>query len=187
MARTKGPVTNPNPMLRKGGAATPKTTSSRPAPAPNTVKKPGKKGTQQQPVPSDSVATGRVKKGQATTVRKSTERAAPKPASVHPDNYDFDPRQEYKIQGIMDENDKKYLIRWAGKDSAGGDFVDTSVPKANANQHATRDWASRIKDNRRDSFNESESDDQRPKQKKKTKAATKKSTKDGAGKAKGKK
>lgn len=86
----------------------------------------------------------------------------------------------------MDENDKEYLIRWAGKYSDGGDFVDTWVPKANANARAKRDWASRKKDNRRDSFNESE-EEQRPKQKKKMKAAAKKSTKAGAGKAKGKK
>lgn len=177
---------NPNPMPRKGHATTPKVPSSRPAPAPNPVKKPVKKGTQQPPVASNAVTAGRVKKGQATTIPKTTGQAPKKPASVHPDNYDFDPRQEYKIQGIMDENDKKYLIRWAGKDSAGGDFVDTWVPKANANEHAKRDWASRVKDNRRDSFNESE-EEQRPKQKKKTKAGPKKSTKAGAAKAKGKK
>ena len=195
MARIKGTAINANPMPRKGLATTPKAPGSRPTPAHKPVKKPGKQATQQQPLASNQVASGRVKKGQAKPISKGSAKAPKKPAR-HPDNDDFDPDQEYKIKGIIDEKGGKYLIRWAGKDSDGGDFLDSWIPKSFANKLARLDWALRVEQNRRNSFNESDSESDseegeevqvRGKQKKKTKAKTKNSTKAGAGKAKGKK
>ncbi|GAB7335575.1 hypothetical protein MBLNU13_g07910t1 [Cladosporium sp. NU13] len=197
MARTKATAANANPMPRKGQETTPKPTDSRPAPAQNQVKKPGKQCTQPQPLASNSVASGRVKKGQTKPISKRNAKAPKKP-SRHPDNDNFDPNQEYKTKGIIDEKGGKYLIRWAGKDSDGGDFVDSWVPKSFANKLARLDWALRVEQNRRNSFNESDSEEGdeedeeeevqgRGKQKRKTKATTKKSPKAGARKAKGKK
>lgn len=189
MARTKSTATNANPMPRKGHATTPKATSSRPAPAPNTTKKSSKQGTQQPPIASTAVTAGRVKKGQAKTISKTTGRVPKKPVSVHPDNFNFEPNQEYRIRGIMAETKAKFKIRWAGKDSAGGNFRDTWVPRSFAKELARLDWALRKAKNKRHVFNESDSEEeeeQRPQQKK-TKAATKKGTKTGARKAKGRK
>jgi hypothetical protein len=149
MARTKPTATNANAMPHKGHATAPKATSSRPSADQNPAKKSGKKGTQQQSLPSTSVKSGRVvKKGQAKPISKSNGRAPKKPARVHSDNWDFDPDQEYRIRGIIAERKKEYKIRWAGKDSAGGDFVDTWVPRSFANNLAKLDWALRKEQNR---------------------------------------
>ena len=144
MARTKPTAINVNPMPRKGQATTPKPTDSRPAPAPNPSKKPGKQSTQQPPPASNPVASGRVKKGQARPIRKGNAKPPKKKPIRHPDNDNFDPNKEHKIKGIIKENKKQYKIRWAGKDSAGGDFVDTWVPKSFANKLARLDWALRV-------------------------------------------
>lgn len=158
MARTKPTAINANPMPRKGQATTPKPTDSRPAPAPNPSKKPGKQSTQQPPPASNPVASGRVKKGQARPIRKGNAKPPKKKPIRHPDNDNFDPNKEHKIKGIIKENKKQYKIRWAGKDSAGGDFVDTWVPKSFANKLARLDWALRVEQNRRNSFSESDSE-----------------------------
>ena len=188
MARAKSTATNANAMLRKQNAAPPKASSIRPANGQPPVKNSGKKGTQQQSIPSNSVAGGRVKKGQAKTISKANGRAPKKPTSVHPDNWDFDPNQEYRIIGIMAERKKEFKIKWAGKDSAGGNFVDTWVPKSFANKLAKLDWALRTEQNKRNVFNDSDGEEEEGggKQKQK-KAATKKGTKAGVAKAKGKK
>lgn len=176
MARTKPTATNANPMPRKGHATTPS--------AP--VKKSGKQGTQQKPKPSNPVAAGRVKKGQAKPISKSNGRVPKKPARVHPDNWDFDPDQEYRIRGIIAERKGEYKIKWAGKDSAGEDFVDTWVPRSFANNLAKLDWALRKEQNRRRSFNDSDSEEEGGRRKRK-KAKTTKGTKTGVAKSKGKK
>jgi hypothetical protein len=194
MARTKPTAINANPVPRKGHATAPKPATSRPAPDRNQVKKPGKQGTQQQPIPSNPVTAGRVKKGQAKPISKANGRVPKKPARVHRDNWDFDPDQEYKIRGIMAERKGEYKIKWAGKDSAGDDFVDTWVPRSFANNLAKLDWALRKEQNRRRSFNDSDSEEEgghrkrkRTKPAKTKTAKTTMSTKAGIAKAKGKK
>ena len=189
MARAKSTATNANAMHRKQNAAPPKATNIRHPNGQPPVKNSGKKGTQQQSIPSNSVAGGRVKKGQAKTISKANGRAPKKPTSVHPDNWDFDPNQEYRIIGIMAERKKEFKIKWAGKDSAGNDFVNTWVPRSFANKLAKLDWDLRKEKNKRNVFNDSdgEEEENRGKQKQKKAKITKKSTKAGAAKAKGKK
>lgn len=119
-----------------------------------------KKSTQQQSIPFNSVAGGRVKKGQAKTISKANEQTSRKPSSVHPDNWDFVSDQEYRIIGIMAEKKKEFKVKWAGKDSAGNDFVNTWVPRSFANKLAKLDCALREEQNRRKSFNYSDSEEE---------------------------
>jgi hypothetical protein len=187
MARSKPTATNANAMSRKQNAAPPKASSIRPANGQPPVKNSGKKGTQQQSITPNSVAGGRVKKGQAKTTSKPKNQTSKKPSVVHPDNWDFDPAQEYRIIGIMAERKGEFKIKWAGKDSAGNDFVNTWVPRSFANKLAKLDWALRTEQKKRHVFNDSDGEEEGCGKQKQKKAATKKGTKAGVAKAKGKK
>ena len=112
-------------------------TNANPSEAPTT--------TRQAPPPKK-----RKKSGHGWT-RKKTHRPLQPPA--HPDNYNFDRRRYYKIQGIMAETGRRYKIKWARLDSAGGQFLDTWVPKRYANEPAVADWEERIRKRRPDRFN----------------------------------
>lgn len=103
-----------------------------------------------------SVPPTATKQGQRKRKRRGHGWAPKKRNPGHPDNYNFDPDREYKIRGIMNENDKKYKIKWARTDGAGGDFLDSWVPKEYANKHAKKDWASRKKQGREKLFNDAE-------------------------------
>jgi hypothetical protein len=181
MARAKPTATNANAMFRKQNAAPPKATNIRHPNGQTPVKNSDKKGTQQQSIPPNSVAAGRVKKGQAKTITKANGRVPKKSSRVHPDNWDFDPNQEYRIIGIMAERKKEFKIKWAGKDSAGNDFVNTWVPRSFANKLAKLDWALRTEQNKRNVFNDSDGEEEegRGNQKQKKAKTAKKSTKAG--------
>lgn len=125
------------------------------------------------------------KTGHGWTKKKSHKPAAqPAPPAPlgHPDNYNFDRRRFYKIQGIMADKGRRYLIRWAGNDSQGGPFLDTWVPKSYANRSAVDDWKARREAGKVDEFNDSDDEE-----KSKTKKSKKAKAKAGGAKAKGKK
>jgi hypothetical protein len=53
----------------------------------------------------------------------------------------------------MAETGRRYKIKWARLDSAGGQFLDTWVPKRYANEPAVADWEARLSKRRPDRFN----------------------------------
>ena len=99
----------------------------------------------QSSLPSKPATSARPKKGQAKRKKGGhgwAKKKSHKPPA-HPDNYNFDPRRYYKIQGIMAETQWRYKIKWARVDSQGDDFIDTWVPKRYANEPAVADWEDR--------------------------------------------
>jgi hypothetical protein len=106
---------------------------------------------QTQPPPAKQSSTVGRKKGQGRRkraghgwTRKKKYQPHTGPSGMHSDNYTFYRDRYYKIQGIMAETKAKHHIRWAGKDSAGGNYVDTWVPKGHANKRAVADWRKRV-------------------------------------------
>jgi hypothetical protein len=118
---------------------------------------------QTQPPPAKQSSTVGRKKGQGKGkrtghgwTRKKRYQPHTGPPGMHSDNYTFYRDRYYKIQGIMAETKAKYHIRWAGKDSAGGNYVDTWVPKGHANKRAVTDWRKRVEAGDEDMFYPSE-------------------------------
>jgi hypothetical protein len=97
---------------------------------------------------------GRRKKTGHGWTRKKKYQPHKGPPGQHYDNYTFHRRRYYKIRGIMAETKTKYRIRWAGKDSTGGDYVDTWVPKHHANKRVVTDWRTRVAEGKEDKFYE---------------------------------
>lgn len=55
----------------------------------------------------------------------------------------------------MEESEKHYKIRWAGKDPDGNEWIDTWVPKCYAVALAKNDWEKRKGEGRKEEFDDS--------------------------------
>lgn len=55
----------------------------------------------------------------------------------------------------MEESERHYKIRWAGKDPDGNDWIDTWIPKYLAHAGARRDWQKRKGEGRKGEFDDS--------------------------------
>jgi hypothetical protein len=124
---------------------------------------------QTQPPPAKRSSSVGLKKGQRKRKRAGhgwTKKKSHKEPPPHSENYRFDPRRRYKIRGIMEEKDGRYLVKWAGTDSKGGEFLDSWVPmkemsmagyaqkKEFANKRAVTDWQRRKRQGRQTEFND---------------------------------
>lgn len=129
-----------------------------------------------------SQAKKRKRSGHGWAKKKSHKPWTPGPPGVHSDNWTFYSRRYYKIRGIIAEREDEYQIRWAGADRRGHPYIDSWVPKGNANKRAVADWERREREGKQQLFYDTEQEEELRKTEK-----SKKSKKAGGAKAKGKK
>lgn len=135
--------------------------------------------TTKSPAAQKPVSSACVKKYQAKRKWKGhgwAKKKSHRPA-WHPDNYNADPDVWYDIRGIIAETKTTYRIEWAGTDSAGGLYVDTSVPKGHANDPAVAEWEKKVREREQDDTLEEEDEGQRKTKKSKKAGGAKKTAK----------
>lgn len=164
MTRTN-PTTTAKPQ---GGAQQPQPQQQQQQPQPQQPQPQQPQQQQQQgltaPVSSTrgrAAAPKRKRRGHGWTKKKSYKEPPP-----HPENYRFNPYRRYKIRGIQSETATHYTINWAGRDSSGGRFLNSDVPKAAmklkgyakkkkfANTRAVADWVRRKRQGRQAYYND---------------------------------